>query len=117
MAYERSKRVSEEIKREMSMIIREDVKDPRISDMLSIVKVDTSKDLSHAKIFVSILGSEDERKETLKGLQSASGFIRKQLASILKLRYVPELTFVLDSSIEYSIHISKKIDELQNKKE
>lgn len=116
MAYHRSERVAEEIKKELSMIIRDDVKDPRISDMLSIVKVDVSRDLSYAKIYVSVLGSDEEKEETIEGLESASGFIRKELASILQLRHVPELTFVLDSSIEYSIHISKKIDELHNKK-
>lgn len=116
MAYHRSERVAEEIKREISMIIRDDVKDPRISDMLSIVKVDASRDLSYAKVYVSVLGSDEEKEETIEGLKSASGFIRKELAAILQLRYVPELTFILDSSIEYSVHISKKIDELHNKK-
>lgn len=99
MAYHRSERVAEEIKKELSMIIRDNVKDPRISDMLSIIKVDASRDLNHAKVYVSVLGTEEEKQDTIEGLKSASGFIRKELGSILKLRYVPELAFILDSHV------------------
>ncbi len=116
MTYHRSERVAEEIKKELSMIIRDEVKDPRISEMLSIVKVDASRDLSHAKIYVSVLGSDEEKEETIDGLESANGFIRRELGKVLQLRHVPELNFVLDSSIEYSVHISKKIQELHDKK-
>ncbi|HHW70466.1 MAG TPA: 30S ribosome-binding factor RbfA [Clostridiales bacterium] len=116
MVYHRSERVAEEIKKEISMIIREDVKDPRISEMLSVVKVDVSRDLSHAKIYVSILGSDEEKTETIEGLESAAGFIRRELGKVLQLRHVPELDFILDSSIEYSVHISEKIKQLHEKK-
>ena len=116
MAYHRSKRVAEEIKKEISMIIRDDVKDPRISEMVSIVKVDASKMSVMRKIYVSVLGSDEEKAETIEGLESAEGFIRRELGKVLQLRHVPELTFIIDSSIEYSVHISEKIKELHEKK-
>mgnify|MGYP000182478225 CR=1 FL=1 len=112
MAYYRINRISEEIRKEISEIIRYDVKDPRISELASIVKVEVTGDLRYAKIYVSVLGNEEDRKNTLEGLKKASGYIRRELGNRLDIRYTPELQFVSDHSIEYSVEISRKINEL-----
>jgi len=117
MSYQRAQRIAEEIKRELSDILRNHVRDPRITDMVSIIKVDVSKDLRHAKIYVSVLGNKDEKQKTMEGLDRATGFIRKELGQRLGLRYVPEISFVLDESIEYSIHIAQRIEELKRKEQ
>lgn len=113
MTYQRVDRISEEFKKIISRIIRDEVKDPRIAQMTSITQVQVSKDLRYAKVYVSVLGSEEQRKETMEGLNRASGYIRKQLGRQIKIRYTPELQFVLDKSIEYSVEISKKINEIK----
>lgn len=112
MRHQRLDRISEEIKRGISRIIREDVKDPRIGQMASILRADVSGDLRHAKIHVSVLGDDRERASTIEGLTRAAGFIRKELGRVLALRNIPELNFILDTSIEYSVDISKKIREI-----
>ncbi|NLI60996.1 MAG: 30S ribosome-binding factor RbfA [Clostridiales bacterium] len=117
MKHQRIGRISEEVKKEISRIIREDVKDPRIGQMASILRADVSGDLRHAKIYVSVLGNEQEKTSTMEGLGRAAGFIRKELGRALAIRYVPELTFILDTSIEYSVDISKKIMEVKRKQE
>ena len=96
-------RISEDIKREIVSIMRE-LKDPRISDMLTVVKVDVSGDLSYAKVYISVLDKTQE-KDVLKGLKSASGFLRRELGRSLQLRYTPELQFIADDSIAYGAHI------------
>jgi len=110
--HQRLHRISEEIKKEISRIIREDVKDPRISPMASILRVDVARDLRYAKVYVSVLGNEQEKTSTIEGLTRAAGFIRKELGRVLTIRYIPELSFMLDTSIEYSVDISKKIMEV-----
>lgn len=117
MRHQRLDRISEEIKKEISRIIREDVKDPRISPMVSILRVDVARDLRYAKIYVSVLGNEEEKTSTIEGLTRAAGFIRKELGRVLTIRYIPELSFVLDTSIEYSVDISKKIVEITREQE
>lgn len=117
MRHQRIDRISEEIKKEVSRIIREDVKDPRIAQMASILRADVSGDLRHAKIYVSVLGDEQERASTMEGLARAAGYIRKELGRVLSIRYIPELNFVLDTSIEYSVDISKKIAEVNRQQE
>lgn len=112
MRHQRLDRISEEIKKEISRIIREDVKDPRISPMASILRVDVARDLRYAKVYVSVLGNEQEKTSTIEGLTRAAGFIRKELGRVLTIRYIPELSFMLDTSIEYSVDISKKIMEV-----
>lgn len=112
MRNQRKERISEEVKKELSRILREEVKDPRIGELSSILRADVTGDLRYAKIFVSILGDEAEKKSTMEGLDKASGFIRKELGRSLNLRHTPELRFILDSSIEYSVDINKKISEL-----
>lgn len=112
MAQYRINRISEEIRKEVSDIIRYEVKDPRIAELSSIVKVEVTGDLRYAKIYVSVLGDESARNNTLEGLKKAAGFIRRELGRRLDIRYIPELNFVADLSIEYSVEISKKLNEL-----
>lgn len=105
-------RMNGEVQRALSNIIAQDIKDPRIHPMTSVVSVEVTPDLKYAKVFVSVLGDEKDREETSKGLMSAASHIRSQLAKNLNLRNTPELTFVMDDSIEYGINMSKKIDEV-----
>lgn len=105
-------RVNEEIKREVSEIIRSEIKDPRAGVMTTVVKVDTTNDLKHSKIYVSVLGGEKEKSDTMEGLLNATGFIKKRLAERLNLRNTPNLKFILDESAEYSIKIHGLLNEL-----
>ena len=106
MASHRSDRLNEDIMREMCAIIRT-LKDPRISTLLSVVRVEVTNDLSYATCYVSCIEGFEKAKESVKGLQSAAGYIRRALGSALKLRKVPEPRFVADNSIERSAHINK----------
>ena len=104
-----------EVQREISKIISRDIKDPRIHPMTSVVSVDVTPDLKFAKVFVSVLGNDEDKEKTKKGLTSAASHIRSLLAKSLNLRNTPELTFFIDDSIEYGVNMSKKIDELIEK--
>ena len=95
----------------MTMIMRE-LKDPRIDLMTSVVKTDTTRDLKYCKIYVSVLGNDEKKAEVQDALKSANGFIRRELARRLNLRNTPELIFLLDDSIEYSIHMEEKLKEI-----
>lgn len=107
----RQKRLGELLKQEISDLILRGIKDPRIG-FVSITSVELTMDLRHAKVFISVLGSEAERKASLAGLRSATGYIRRELAHRLRLKYVPELAIVYDSSIERGAHIIALIDSL-----
>ena len=102
-------RAAADIQRELSELFRE-LKDPRVSSLLSIVKVDISADLSYATVYVSAIEGFEKTVESVKGLKSAAGFLRRELGSRLKLRKTPELRFVADNSIEHSAHIARIID-------
>jgi ribosome-binding factor A len=102
-------RLTEDIKRELTDILR-DVKDPRITGLVSIVKVTVSSDLSYSKVFVSDIGGDI--KETVKGLNSAAGFIRRELSARIKMRKTPEIKFIGDDSIEQSARIAKLLGDL-----
>lgn len=104
-------RLSEDLKRELSALFRE-VKDPRVSRMLSVIRCEVSGDLSHCKVNVSALEGEAATKESIKGLNSASGFLRKEIANRLHLRKCPELHFIADGSIAYSAKINEILHEL-----
>lgn len=108
----RINRISEEIKKVVSELLTRDIKDPRISSMTSVVKVEVTNDLSYAFIYVSVLGKEEEKENTIKGLQSAKGYIRREIGRRIDLRLVPELIFRLDKSIEHGLHISQLIDKV-----
>lgn len=105
-------RVNVEVQRELSNIIRGEIKDPRINPMTSIVAVEVSPDLKYCKAFVSVLGDEKSQEETIKGLKSAEGYIRTKLAKSINLRYTPEIKFYLDQSIEYGVNMSKLINDV-----
>lgn len=105
------RRINEEVAHELSQIIR-NLKDPRIAVMTSVMDAHVSTDLKNCKVYVSILGDEKAREDTMKGLESAKGFIRHELAVNLNLRNTPELTFVLDESIERGVRMSRLIDEV-----
>jgi len=111
MAGHRIDRITEDIKRELIHILRE-VKDPRVSDMLSVVKVDVSNDLSYAKVYISDIGGIEKAKESVQGLKAAGGFIRKRLSSSLHLRKTPELKFIADDSIEKGFDLFNKLNSL-----
>lgn len=105
-------RINDEIKKELSEIIRAELKDPRIGVMTSVLKVDTTNDLKYCKAYISVLGNEEQKKEVIEGLKNAAGFIRKQIATRINLRCTPEFKFQLDDSLEYSTRINKLIDEV-----
>lgn len=109
---QRAARVGEEMREILAQLIREEVKDPRVG-FVSIVKVEVSSDLRHAKVFISVLGDEQQKKESLKGLSSAAGFLRSEVARELRLRYTPELHFVLDESIEHGQKIAQLLVQVQ----
>ena len=111
MAGHRIDRITEYIKRELIHILRE-VKDPRVSEMISIVKVDVSNDLSWAKVYISDLQGMEKARESVKGLKAAGGFIRKRLSSSLHLRKTPELKFIADDSIEKGFDLFSKLNSL-----
>ena len=109
MASNRIGRINEEIQRELASLIP-NVKDPRVSGLISVTAVDTTPDLRYAKIYISVLDKSD-CAQVLKGLKSASGYLRRELGHALQLRYTPELTFVRDDSIDQGAHI---LDLLRN---
>lgn len=108
-------RINSEVHREIADIIRADIKDPRIKPMTIVTGAEVTNDLKYCKVYISVLGNEDEARETIEGLKSAAGFIRSLLASKLNLRNTPELRFVPDNSLEYGMKISRLIDEVVNK--
>ncbi len=108
----KSTRINGEVQRVLAEIIRGEIKDPRISPMTSVVAVEVAPDLKTCKAYISVLGDDTARDETLQGLKSAEGFIKSRLAKTINLRNTPEITFVIDQSIEYGVNMSKLIDEV-----
>lgn len=117
MAYNRINRISEEVKKELYNIVRNEMKDPRLSEIITITKVDVTKDLRYAKVFVSVFGNEEQKASSLKALKSAAGFIRHEISGRIELRYTPEFIFELDNSIEYGMHISALINDINKSNE
>ena len=105
-------KINGEVRRELSNIIRGEIKDPRIGPMTSVVEVEVAPDLKSAKAYISVLGDEKAQQDTLEGLRSAEGYIRRALAKSINLRNTPEIRFVLDQSIEYGVNMSKLIDDV-----
>ena len=108
-------RINGEVLKELSNIIRSEIKDPRINPMTSVVSVEVAPDLKTCKAYISVLGDEQSQKATITGLKSAEGYIRRELARTVNLRNTPEIKFILDQSIEYGINMSKLIDEVTQK--
>ena len=105
-------RINGEVQRVLAETIRGEIKDPRISPWTSVVSVEVAPDLKSCKAWISVLGSEEVRKSTLEGLRSAVGFMRNKLAREINLRNTPEITFIMDQSIEYGVNMSRRIDEV-----
>lgn len=113
MAGYRIDRISEDIKREIVAVMRE-LKDPRVQGkLLTVVKVEVSSDASFAKVFVSSMSGIDDAKTAVKGLDSAMGYIRREVGHRLSLRKTPELKFVADDSIEHGMNIARMLDDLK----
>ena len=108
-------RINGEIQRELSNIIRTELKDPRIGMITSVTDVEAAPDLKTCKVYISVLGNEKAQEDTMAGLKSAESYVRRQLARNLNLRNTPEIRFILDQSIEYGVHMSKLIDEVSHK--
>lgn len=105
-------RINMEVLKELSQIIRLEIKDPRIHPMTTVVSVEVTPDLKFCKAYISILGNEEAGKATIEGLKSAEGYIRRELARRVNLRNTPEIKFILDQSIEYGVNMSRLIDEV-----
>ena len=108
-------RINGEVQKELSMNIRNEIKDPRIHPMTSVMAVEVAPDLKTCKAYISVLGSKEAKEATMKGLVSAEGYVRRQLARNLNLRNTPEIRFILDESIEYGVTMSKLIDDVTKK--
>ncbi len=107
----RIERVNHLIRQEISELLQRQVKDPRLSGFITVIRVSTSSDLSHAKVFISVMGDEEEKKEALQALTVASGFFRRELSRRLRLRRFPELSFHRDDSIDEGAHVLQLISE------
>lgn len=105
-------RINGEVQRELSNIIHNEIKDPRIHPMTSVVTVEVAPDLKTCKAYISVLGDEKAQQDTIAGLKSAEGYIRRELAHTVNLRNTPEIRFILDQSIEYGVRMSRLIDDV-----
>lgn len=108
----KNNRINGEVLRELTSIIRDEVKDPRIDPLLTVTRAEVTPDLQFCKCYVSSLGTDEQLTESIEGLKSAGGFIRRELAHRVNLRKTPELQFIADRSMEYAIEMSKKIEAL-----
>jgi ribosome-binding factor A len=112
---QRSDRVGDEIQRVVAEIIQNEIKDPRLPSMVSVIEVRASRDLSHAHIYISVMGDVKAKKDCAAALRSATGFIRREITNRIRLRISPELHFVFDDSIERGIRMTRLIDEALGK--
>ena len=112
MSYQRIDRISEEVRREVDRIIREELNDPRVTGTFSVIRAEVTRDLRYAKIYVSVL-EDDKREDLLKALKSAAGYIRRALGKGIIIRSAPELSFVSDQNIAYGVHIAQVLAEAQ----
>lgn len=115
MAKYRGNRINEEMRKEISTIIRDDIKDPRIDGMISVTKVDVTKDLRYAKVYVSIYGKEEAKRNTLDVLKRSAGFIRREVGHRINLRYTPEIIIEIDNTIEQGMHIDELLHKIREK--
>ena len=112
----RMERVQELMKQELSKIIWQDLKDPRIG-FVTVTAVDVSSDLRNAKVYVSLMGSEQQIADSWRGLQSSRGFLRREIGHRVRLRYTPELTLELDKSVDYGVHIQELLQQIKKDEE
>ena len=115
MSKHRKDRINEEVKRVLSDIMMNELKDPRISRLCSVIAAEVTPDLKFCKVFISVLGNEEEKKNSLAGLNSAAGYIRRELSSRIDLRNYPELHFELDNSIEHGSRIMGILNEISKR--
>ena len=115
MSSKRLNRMGEELKKAVSIMILNDIKDPRISPVTSVTHVDLTKDLRYAKMYISVMGNEKEKAETLEGLNSAKSYIRREMGQRVKMRYTPEPIFELDDSLDEGLKINNILRELNEK--
>ena len=108
----RTERLNHLLRQEITDLLQREAKDPRLSAMVSVTRVSVSSDLRYAKVFISVLGTEEEKKGVLAGLHAASGFLRRQLASRLTLRYTPDLTFTYDDTMEQAGKVLELIQQV-----
>ena len=108
----KNNRVSGEVRRVLAEIIRSDIKDPRVSEFVSVVETYVAPDLKTCKAYISVLGPKEELEKTVEGLKSAEGYIRRELARRLNLRNTPEITFIADDSIAYGVSMTHRLEEL-----
>jgi ribosome-binding factor A len=107
-------RINGEVQRELANLIRGDLKDPRIHPLTSVTAVEVAPDLKTCKAYISVMGDDKAKEDTLAGLKSAEGFLKNQLAKNINLRNTPQIRFVLDTSIEYGVNMSKLIQEVNH---
>lgn len=110
--YQRIDRISEEVRREVDQIIRDELHDPRIGGTWSITRCEVTRDLKFAKIYISVL-EDDKREPMMAALKSAAGFVRRELGRSMLIRYSPELNFVSDKNIEYGVHIAQVLNSVK----
>ena len=116
MSYQRIDRISEQVRREVDRIIREQLSDPRIQGTYSVTRAEVTRDLRYAKIYVSIL-EEENRAPMMQALKKAAGFVRHELGQSMIIRYAPEILFELDNNIEYGIHIASVLKQVRPEEE
>lgn len=117
MARYRSGRINEEMKKELASLVMTDIRDPRLTAMVSITDVEVTKDLSYAKVYVSIFGSEKEKADSLDAIKNASSFLRREIGRRMNLRHTPELVIMLDTTIDRGMHIDDLIRQISNDKD
>ncbi|PKM79885.1 MAG: ribosome-binding factor A [Firmicutes bacterium HGW-Firmicutes-14] len=113
MTSHRANRVAEEIKKEITQMLRDEMKDPRLG-FITVTGVEVTPDIRYAKVFVSIFGNDENKAQSLQALESAKGFVRSELGKRMRLRYTPEISFKFDSSIEYGARIMKLLKEVKD---
>jgi len=114
MAKTRIIRINDEIARVTAEIIRSELTDPRIGTIVTVLRAETTTDLKHCKLFVSVLGNTEQQNNTMEALHKAANFVRKRIADIVNLRQTPEIKFIFDDSIEYGMRMRKLIEEVNN---
>ena len=113
MTSHRANRVAEEIKKEVTQMLREEIKDPRIG-FVTVTGIEVTSDIRYAKVFISVLGDDEAKVQSLKALEKAKGFVRSELGKRIRLRYIPEISFKFDSSIEHGARIMKLLNEVKD---
>ncbi|MEF9951225.1 MAG: 30S ribosome-binding factor RbfA [Clostridium sp.] len=113
MAFNRTVRLSEEIRKILSDIIQNNIKDPRVPILTTVTRVDVTRDLRYAKAYISVFGDKEAKEKCIQGLRSAAGYIRREVGSKIKVRYTPEIIFEIDESLEHGLHINKILSDIK----